>query len=226
MPTRLRLQPQDMTCHPAPTASFCSPCTGSQSRLSRPISSQPLGHIPGCFCTLAYAVLRYFRNMSFFWTWSKVTTQKPAFLSSRTSSVGSLELPPAGLHCCDPFVCLSPPRHEHLKIQDQRPTLCPVPGTFRPRAVQRQDLTCSSTLLPHTCEPGPAPCLSFFNLLSAYGCGHRGRLSADHSVPRIQADEGPQEENTQDLDKQGVPLQAPAAVLRVVPSLLCWAQVE
>lgn len=80
---------------------------------------------------------------------------------------------------------------------------------------------------PHTCEPLSQPHACLLICYLPMDVVTEAASSADHIVPRIQADEGPQEENTQDLDKQGVPHRPPAAVLRVVPSLLCWAwQVE
>ena len=56
---------------------------------------------------------------------------------------------------------------------------------------------------PTHCEPLGQP---HARLLICYlPMNNEVASSADHSVSRTQASEEPQEENTQDLDKQGVP---------------------
>lgn len=212
-----------------------SPRAQSKLALMHRITQPPIqAHIPLVLATPQAASAPWFMlfsvlgmSFSFSLTWSKAATQKPASclpdhpLWGPWSSHLLFSIAAAPLCVCLPQTMSS------LRFRTRGPLYPQCLAPFGPRAVQRQDLTCAKqhTAPTHTCEPLSQP---HAHLLICYlPMNTEVASSADHSVPRTQANEEPQEENTQDLDKQGVPHRPPAAVLRVAPSLLCWLwQVE
>lgn len=84
-------------------------------------------------------------------TWSSVTPTSS--LSPRLSSSGSLELLPAGFHCCDSSVCPSSTDQKPLKVQDPMTSLAPGPGTSQTLCRPMADLAGKAAPCPPTCEP-------------------------------------------------------------------------
>lgn len=109
-------------------------------------------------------------------TWSKATTQKPASCLPEHPLWGPWSSHLLVSIAATPLCVCHPQTTSSLRFRTRGPLYpqCLVP--FRPRAVQRQDLTRAKQhpAPPHTCEPLSQPHACLLICLSA--CGHQSHL--------------------------------------------------